>query len=46
MESPWRRSAARRDMRHRQASGAGPGFFFFLSGLTLAIVWVTQQLYL
>jgi hypothetical protein len=26
-----------------QADGAGPGFFFFLVGLALVMVWLTQQ---
>jgi hypothetical protein len=28
------------------SAGAGPDFFFFLSGLALLMVWLTQQLYL
>jgi hypothetical protein len=33
-------------MRYQQDSGAGPGVFFFLIGLALLIVWLTQQFYL
>jgi len=29
-----------------QEDGAGPRFFFFLVGLALLMVWLTQQLYL
>jgi hypothetical protein len=31
-------------MRYRQDNGAGPGFFFFLIGLALVMVWLTLQL--
>jgi hypothetical protein len=31
-------------MRYRQDDGAGPRFFFFLIGLELLMVWLTQQL--
>jgi hypothetical protein len=33
-------------MRRRQDSDEGPGLFFFLTGLALAMVWLTQQFYL
>jgi hypothetical protein len=33
-------------MRHRQDDGAGPRLFFFLMGLALLMVWLTQQIYL
>jgi hypothetical protein len=34
------------EMRYQQDSGAVPGVFFFLIGLALLIVWLTQQFYL
>jgi hypothetical protein len=33
-------------MRAVQDNGAGPHFFFFLIGVALLMVWLTQQLYL
>jgi hypothetical protein len=30
----------------RSQDGAGPRFFFFLAGLALVMVWLTQQLWL
>src|SRR5262249_25830702 len=36
----------RTNMRHRQDDGAGPRLFFFLIGLALLMVWLTQQIYL
>jgi len=33
-------------MRYQRDNGAGPGFFFFLIGLALVMVWLTQKLYL
>jgi hypothetical protein len=33
-------------MKYRQDDGAGARFFFFLIGLALLMVWLTQQFYL
>jgi hypothetical protein len=35
-----------RSVRAVQDNGARPDFFFFLIGLALLMVWLTQQLYL
>jgi hypothetical protein len=32
------------EMRYQRDNGAGPGFFFFLIGLALVMVWLTQPL--
>ena len=33
-------------LRLRGSDGEGPRFFFFLIGLALLLVWLTQQIYL